>query len=89
MLLLLRRRCEIIVRLLEFSVYGGIGGAGLGGWIGWGYVQHEISIYEVVECLKEDGKEAETGEEAGESGDYPVDVCFVTRPAEPEKTQSK
>lgn len=43
-----------------------------------GYVQHEICIYEVVEGLKEDGEEAETRHEAGESGNYPVDVCFVT-----------
>ena len=43
-----------------------------------GYVQHEIGIYEVVESLKEDGEEAETRHEAGESGDYPMDVCSVT-----------
>ena len=42
------------------------------------YVQHEICIYEVVECLEEDGEEAKTGEEARESGDYPVGGFFVT-----------
>ena len=55
--------------------WGG-GKAGLDGWVR--YVQHEICIYEVVECLEEDGEEAETGEEAGESGDYPVGGFFVT-----------
>ena len=71
---------------LRWLFYDGSAESGIRWMDGWmGYVQHEICIYEVVECLKEDGEEAETGEEAGESGDYPVDVCFVTGPAEPEE----
>lgn len=35
--------------------------------------EHEVSVDEVVERLKENGKEAEAGEETGEGWDDPMD----------------
>jgi hypothetical protein len=44
----------------------------------FGYLQHEVGVYKVIEGLQEDGQEAESGENTGESRYDPVDISSIS-----------